>query len=87
MINEKDLLARIPCTKDGVPILWGDTVFTPDPDMAPWEDDYIIAVEVEAITIGCSFSEYTGTHTIVAGDFEFGNLDCYSKKELVPADY
>lgn len=85
--NSNALLARIPCTKDGVRILWGDTVYTPHPDRVPWDDDYILAVEVESIAIGSSSSWYTGTHIIVAGDVEFGNLDCYSDKELVPVDY
>ena len=87
VVRLNDLLVRIPCTKDGKPILWGDTVYIANPDGAPWEDGYVLPVKVESIMIGCHFEEYDGTHTIMAGDNECGNLECYSACELVPAEY
>jgi hypothetical protein len=85
MLN--DLLARIPHTKDGKPILWGDKVYYPDPDVATYSHfEDVHEIEVHSITIGTSFEEYIGTHTILAGDFEFGNLECYSQRAAVPLD-
>ena len=84
----KDLLSRMPHTKDGKMILWGDNVYFPDPDTMTIDREFdVIEGKVEAITIGCLFSEYEGTHTVLFGDYESGNLDLYSQRELVPLDY
>ena len=83
----KDLLSRMPHTKDGKLILWGDKVYFPDPDMMTINrESDVIEGEVESITIGLSFNEYEGTHTIMFGDYESGNLELYSRRELVPLD-
>lgn len=83
----KDLLSRIPHTKDGKPILWGDKVYFPDPDKMTMDREIdIIEGVVEAITIGVQFSEYEGTHTVMFGDYESGNLELYSSRELVPLE-
>ena len=81
------LLSRLPHTKDGKPILWGDKVYFPDPDTMIYDRDMdVIEGKVEAITIGVQFSEYEGTHTILFGDYESGNMELYSERELVPLD-
>ena len=81
------LLARIPHTKDGKPILWGDKVYLPDPDRVTiCRDMDVVEGRVECITIGVSFPEYAGTHTVMFGDFECGNLELYSQRELVPLE-
>jgi len=83
----KDLLSRLPHTKDGKIILWGDKVYFPDPDSMIMDRELdVIEGEVEAITIGVQFKEYEGTHTIMFGDYESGNLELYSQRELVPLE-
>ena len=82
-----DVLSRMTHTKDGKIILWGDKVYFPDPDKMTMDRDLdIIDGVVEAITIGVQFKEYEGTHTVMFGDHESGNLELYSSRELVPLE-
>ncbi len=82
-----ELLSRMPHTKDGKIILWGDKVYFPDPDKMTMDRELdIIEGVVEAITIGVQFKEYEGTHTVMFGEYESGNLELYSSRELVPLE-
>ncbi len=81
------LLSRIPCTKDGKKILWGDVVYFPHPDrmsLDHFED--VVEAPIDSIMLGLEFDEYKGTHTLLVGDYEMGNLDVYSSRGLVPLD-
>ena len=81
------VLSRMPHTKDGKIILWEDKVYFPDPDKMIMDRELdIIEGVVEAITIGVQFKEYEGTHTVMFGEYESGNLELYSSRELVPLE-
>lgn len=78
-----DLLARLPLTADGVPILLGDTVWVENEDTAYFGPDAILELKVECLSVGTSFDEYKGTVTVCGPDLECGNLDCYANKETL----
>jgi hypothetical protein len=82
-LSIRDLLARLPLTADGVPILLGDTVWVENEDTAYFGPDAILELKVECLSVGTSFDEYKGTVTVCGPDLECGNLDCYANKETL----
>jgi len=82
----ENITKRLPCTHDGVPILWGDTVYYVNEDSTPYSNDRVLSGVVDCISTDMSFTCYKGTHNIQTSDYEAGNLEFYSNKDLVPQD-
>lgn len=78
------LLKRLPLTNDGLPILPGGKVYCEDPDKIMLRLEDVISMTVSSIHSEVDFDEYQGGYTIGGSDFECGNLDCWSKPDLVP---
>ena len=78
MSEHENIIKKLPFTSDGVPIVPGDMIWFKNTDHAYFGEDEAIEAKVQSISLGIDFNEYKGTHTIVAGDWEGGNLDCYS---------
>lgn len=78
------LLARLPHTADGKPILLGDTIYTVNRDPSYWGDDPILEGNVETVYLGLSFPDYKGQFTVCTDEWESGNLDCWADKANVP---
>lgn len=87
----RELLAKLPKTADGVPIVYGMTVWYFDeeaetPVDATWfgHGDFVSTTVTAVYTKG--FSEYVGDVTVgVAGDWEGGNLEVFSTREAAIA--
>lgn len=82
------LIERLPKTKDGFPILIGDSVFIANDDKFYFGDDDILVFKVDSImlkpTKGAMAQWYSGKFVIGGEDHETGNLDCYALKENMP---
>lgn len=78
------LLDRLPKTKDGHPIFLNDTVFSENHDRSFFGDHDQLEHTVIGISAGLTFDEYEGDVTVLAEDWEGGNLDCYRHRENVP---
>ena len=78
----------LPFTKDGRAIFIGDTVYCLNPDRGRagvWDE----VLELKVVSISSNqgslrYEGYDGDFCITAGDFEFGNLECYEYKANVP---
>ena len=68
------LIANLTLTGDGVPIVLGDCLYFRDPDDP---EDHVLLERVVSICEGVTFPEYAGTHTVMLGDFEMGNLEVF----------
>ncbi len=77
-----ELLARLPLSADGAPILLGDTVFVENEDTAYFGDEPILELKVVCLSAGVAF-DYKGTVTVGGDDLECGNMDCYANKETL----
>ncbi len=82
----ENITKRLPCTHDGVPILWGDTVYYLDTVLIPLGEHKVSSITVKNISMGVDFADYNGTYTVGDGCYESGNLDFYSQQNLVPQD-
>ena len=74
------IVAKLPKTADGVPIVLGMKVYfeCPDPEWWRVEPGTIVSETVKSMDDGVSFSEYKGTVAITCEECEFGNLECFS---------
>jgi hypothetical protein len=84
-VGSDDLLARLPHTADGKPILLGDVVYVENPDGDYFGRGAILEVKVHYMSNDIGFVEYKGTVTIGgcsgAKEWEGGNLDCFTTEE------
>jgi hypothetical protein len=82
-LSSTELLARLPLSADGAPILLGDTVFVENEDTSYFGDEPILELKVMCLSAGVAFDQYKGTVTVGGDDLECGNLDCYANKETL----
>lgn len=86
--TNEEIIKQLPHTKDGVPILIGDTVFIENDDHSYWGESDVLELVVCSISSNLNqynSSWYTGKFCIIAGDAEFGNEECYSNRESLLA--
>jgi hypothetical protein len=76
--------ARLAKTKDGKPIVHGDTIYwvvSEDEDYWGEPRGTPLSFVVQYVSVGTTFPEYEGTHTVCCDDIECGNMECYASLE------
>ena len=85
-MNHKEIVNRLPKTKDGVPVVPGDKVWFVNTDKSYWGEDSAIEQTVSSISINDPPSTYDGSHVVGCDNWEGGNLECYSKLYSITAN-
>ncbi len=83
-VGSEDLLAKMPRMADGTPIFLGDEVWYVQDGYDDWPWTRATKGRVTTLSLGQGFPCYRGGYTVVADDWEGGNLDCYRTPEEVP---